>query len=38
MAINAGNAELIGHKWLEEPFWTRKITILQQLDAQIFNQ
>ena len=38
MAINAGNAELIGHKWLEEPFWTRKFTILKQLDAQIFNK
>ena len=38
MAINAGNAELIGHKWLEAPFWTRKFTILKQLDAQIFNK
>ena len=32
MSINANNADLIGHKWLEQPFWDRKITILKELD------
>lgn len=31
MAINANNADLIGHKWLEKPFWERKITVLKEL-------
>lgn len=36
MAINASNADLIGHKWLEKPFWHRKIAILKELDKALF--
>lgn len=31
MAINANNVDLIGYKWLEKPFWDRRLTILKEL-------
>lgn len=31
MSINANNADLIGLKWLEQPYWDRKLTILKEL-------
>jgi len=36
MAINVSNADLIGQKWLEKPFWDRKIAILKALDKVLF--
>jgi Ser/Thr protein kinase RdoA (MazF antagonist) len=36
MAINANNSDLIGHKWLEKPFWERKITVLKELEQVLF--
>ncbi|HWR76699.1 MAG TPA: phosphotransferase [Thiobacillus sp.] len=36
MAINVNNVELIGHKWLEKPFWDRKLSILKELDSVVF--
>lgn len=38
MAINANNADLIGHKWLEQPFWDRKVATLQELDIALYLQ
>jgi hypothetical protein len=35
MAINVKNADLIGHKWLEQPFWDRKFSILKELDKML---
>lgn len=32
MAINAYNADRIGHKWLEKPFWDRRLAILKELE------
>jgi Ser/Thr protein kinase RdoA (MazF antagonist) len=32
MAIHAYNADRIGHKWLEKPFWDRRLAILKELD------
>lgn len=34
MAIHAQNANRIGYKFLEKPFWDRKLTLLKELDAQ----
>lgn len=36
MAININNADLIGYKWLEKPFWDRKIAHLKELDEELF--
>ena len=32
MAIHAYNAERIGHKWLEKPFWDRRFAVLRDLE------
>ena len=32
MAIHAYNADRIGHKYLEKPFWDRRLAILKDLD------
>jgi len=32
MAIHAYNAERIGHKFLEKPFWDRRLAVLKELD------
>lgn len=36
MAINVNNTDLIGYKWLEKPFWDRKIAHLKELDEELF--
>ena len=36
MAINANNTEYLGHKWYENAYWDRKLSILRELDSQIF--
>lgn len=33
MAIHAKNADRIGHKWLEKPFWDKRLDILKELDS-----
>jgi len=33
MAIHAYNADCIGYKWLEKPFWDRRLAILKELDS-----
>lgn len=35
MAIHAYNADRIGHKYLEKPFWDRRLAILKDLDQQM---
>lgn len=34
MAINAKNVNRIGHKFLDKPFWDRKLAVLKELHAQ----
>ncbi|BBP00952.1 phosphotransferase enzyme family protein [Sulfuriferula nivalis] len=36
MAITVKNADLIGHKWLEQPYWNRKLTMLKELEKVVF--
>jgi hypothetical protein len=36
MAIHANNADLIGYKFLESPFWERSLSNLNELDSQLF--
>jgi len=38
MAIHVYNADRIGHKYLEKPFWDRKLAILKELDKLIPNK
>lgn len=38
MAIHAYNANRIGYKWLEKPFWDRQLAVLKELDNLIHNQ
>ena len=33
MAINVNNVDLIGLKWLEKPFWDRKLSTLKELES-----
>ena len=37
MAIHAYNADRIGHKYLEKPFWEQRIAKLKELDKQLPN-
>jgi len=36
MAIHAYNANRIGYKYLEKPFWDRRLAILKKLDRKLF--
>jgi Ser/Thr protein kinase RdoA (MazF antagonist) len=36
MAIHAVNADRIGHKYLEKPFWDKRLSILEELGAELF--
>jgi len=38
MAIHAYNVDRIGYKYLEKPFWDRKLAILRELDKQLPNK
>ena len=35
MAIHVYNADRIGYKWLEKPFWDRKLSELQALGSEV---
>jgi len=35
MAIHAANADRIGYKWLDKPFWDRRLDILKALQKQL---
>lgn len=37
MAIHAHNADRIGYKWLEQPFWNRYTSSVKKLDAEVFD-
>lgn len=36
MAITADYADLHGHKWFEQAYWERKLSILKALESQLF--
>jgi Ser/Thr protein kinase RdoA (MazF antagonist) len=36
MAIHAHNADRIGHKWLEQPFWDRHAASIKKLEPAVF--
>lgn len=38
MAIHAQNANRIGYKFLEKPYWDRKVTLLKELDALLLSR
>ena len=37
MAIHIYNVDRIGHKWLEKPFWDRRLVNLKELDSVLSN-
>lgn len=37
MAIHASNADCIGHKHLEKPFWDRRLALMKELDGALLN-
>jgi hypothetical protein len=37
MAIHASNADRIGHKHLEKPFWDRRLALMKELDGALLN-